>query len=241
MFDDVQCHIAAIMLSERVSYICFIARDNDGLHTLQRAKIESTVPKKKTKSNRKEYEKEMNRYYRLIQRAMEKYLDIDSFRCVLLLSRDGLNIKFNNHLRKSGIRANCFLNLKYSGGVSSIHEDPEINSQIEHVHTSYEEDLLDTFIKKRNTQPDKTIYGFKEVRYAIKEKAVQAVLVPNESLTNQHRELLKEVEKYKGEIHVLYYLEEERIMEISGIAAFLRYPIEVPDSDEEKDCEEGSI
>ena len=230
---DVKCNIAAIVLSERVSYVCLIERDHRGLHTLQKAKIESSVPKQKRKCNRMEYDKEMNRFYRLIQQAMKKHVDVQSFRCVLLLSRDGLNTKFNNYLKKNGIRANCFMNMTYSGSASSIHEDPEINAKIEEVHTSYENQLLDSFIKKRSTQPDRTIYGFKEVRYAVKEKAVQSVLVPNASLTNQHRKLLKEVKKYKGNVHILYYLEKERIMEISGIAAFLRSPIEVPDFGEE--------
>ena len=131
-----------------------------------------------------EYDKEMKRYFRLIQQAMKKHVDVHSFKCVLLLSRDKLNSQFNNYLKKNGIRANSFMNMMYSGSASSIHSDSEINAKIEEVHTRYEEDLLDSFIKKRSTQPERTLYVFKEVRYAIKEKAVQSVLIPNASLTN---------------------------------------------------------
>ena len=62
-----------------------------------------------------EYDKEMKRYFRLIQQAMKKNVDIHSFKCVLLLSRDKLNIQFNNYLIKNGIRANSFMNMTYSG------------------------------------------------------------------------------------------------------------------------------
>ncbi len=125
------------------------------------------------------------------------------------------------------------------GGVKGIREVIKRGALIEALKAHdivVEEKLLDEFMYYLSKDSRYVAYGLENVENAIKARAVKKLMIisdlvrhPNEELRKKIEELLKMAEKQKAEIKIFssIYDTKIRLKNLGGIAAILRYPLEL--------------
>jgi len=244
--------VAAIVMEEGLAYLCFVKATT----TLVKAKIEKNVPKKL--SGVFHYEKAIMSFYEQCYQAILKFIDFAAIKCFIIASPGLVKDDFLNYMMKQGekmegggvIKANrekILLSKASSGFKSALNEvfsDPAVVARIKDTSAVRDVAILETFFKTLKQDSDKVAYGPKYVLEANKNKAIQDLLITDGlfntrklGLRKQYIKLTEDVRNNGGEVHIFSsaHISGEKLTDMSGMAAILRFPLNLDYLDEQEE------
>jgi len=239
--------VAAITMQEGLAYVVLIT----AAMTVDRAKIDLNIPKKGKPSDTQR-KKALTKFYSQVAAAVQRHLDLTVLKAVLVASPGFIKDDFFAFLLKDAAdkghklvqehRAKFLLVHSSSGFKHALKEvmaDPAVVARLGEVKAAGETRLLQQFTELMGTDPDRAFYGYKHVKMAADNSAIEALLVSDNlfrSFDNaERRRYIALVEQVKGsgaEVRVFssLHVTGEQLNLMTGVAAVLRFPM--PEIDE---------
>lgn len=195
------------------------------------SELESDMPKKG------DTEKKESKYYQQIIKNLEEYDKRFGLNTLIIASpsfwKDDLAKELPQNLKKKSVLVTC-----YTLGKSSINEllkREELKSVLEKDQIAREIKIIEKLFESLSKSPEKTAYGFKEVKKAVEFGAV-SMLAVTDALIQKYKDedkyeelngLLKQADNLKAEIHIISEKNEagKKLKGLGGIASLLRFAI----------------
>ncbi len=246
--------IAALTLDEGLANLCVVS----SMTTLVKARIEKNIPKKF--SGIYHYDKAMNAFFENILQAIINSIDFNVIKAFVIASPGFVNqnfFKFLNEMSEkqeySVLKANKekFILVKsssgYKGALNEVLSDPNVMSKLKDTKAIKEIEALDRFYKILQQDADRVAYGHKYVMEAKEHSAIKELLIcdslfrtKNFSMRKVYVDLVDKVKECGGEVYIFSrsHVSGEKLNDLSGIAAILRFPMNMEYLDEQEDVME---
>lgn len=246
-----QADVAAVVLHTTnggLAHVCLLT----GALTIVKAKIEATIPKKRTIASA--HEKALNKFFNAIYQAIVKHIDFSTVQSVLLGSPGFVKDDFLAYLQAEAIKRHdkvlaanskskfvlCRASSGHKHALNELLSDPAILSQLTATKVAQEVQVLQRFMQLLHANPDQAYYGYDHVAKAQYEHAaIEVLLVTDEWLRNvdvptrkKYVTLVEAVRNSGGKVHVFssMHVTGQQLQQVAGVAAILRYG--VPDLEE---------
>jgi len=192
--------------------------------------------------------------------AIIKSIDLDEIKLFIIASPGIVRDEFMTYLMQQGEKAEYskfkansakfFIVRTSTGFKSSLNEvlaDTTIMTKLKDTKASKEVEILDKFFRTLKVDSDKVSYGPKYVFEACVHKAISDLLISdkvfktrNLDLRKKYVNLVDEVKDYGGNVYLFSsgHFSGEKLDDLSGIAAILRFPLNMDYLDEKEDVEE---
>ncbi|KAF2355782.1 Translation release factor pelota, partial [Trinorchestia longiramus] len=244
-----QAELAAITMQEGLAFVCLIT----SAMTVERSKIDVNIPKK-GKGDDTQRKKSFLKFFEQIAASVYRHLNFEVLKAVLVASPGFLKEDFLQYLMKDATdRGNKpvlenrskFVLVRSSNGfkhaIREAMQDPTVAQRLSDVKAAGETRLLQQFLCLLGTAPDRAYYGYKHVKRAANNQAVEGLLV-SDSLFRSHNNderrryiaLVEQVKNNGGEVRIFssLHVTGEQLDQMTGIAAVLRFPMpEIEDED----------
>lgn len=242
--------LAAVIMQEGLAHVCLITPNM----TLLRAKIETTIPRKR-KGMCAQHDKGLTKFYDQIIQAILRHVNFDIVKCVLIASPGFVKDQFAEYMFTMAIKmewkvltdnkpkfvlAHSSSGFKHS--LKEVLQDPSLAPKLADTKASAEVRALDDFYQMLMNDPDRAFYGVKHVEKAVDLQGVEVLLISDELFRNQdvaqRKRYIKIVDSVKengGEVRIFssLHVSGEQLGQLSGVAAILRFPIHDEDEDSE--------
>lgn len=250
-----QAQVAAmVMQATGLAHLCLIT----GALTITKARIDVNIPKKRT-GYTSQQDKANHKFFEAMYQAILRHVDMTQIKCVLLASPGFVKDDFFAYLQQESVRRedrilienkSKFILCKASSGhkhaLEEVFSNPQVMSQLTETKVAREVQVLQTFLRMLDTQPDRAFYGYQHVRKAQEQLAVDSLLVTDELFRNSnvqtrrsYVELVEQVRENGGQVYVFssMHVSGQQLQQVSGVAAILRYPLPglLDDEDDEND------
>ena len=234
------------MQATGLAHVCLVT----GSLTITKGKIETNIPKKRTGSTQQA--KATTKFYDAIYQSILRNVDFTKVKVILLASPGFVKDDFFKFLQTEAVgrddkvlvqNKHKFVLCKASSGhkhaLDEVFSDPAILSQITDTKVAKEVDILNTFMRTMDTDPDRAYYGYKHVAQAQEALAIDSLLVTDGLFRNsdvrlrkQYVQLVESVREAGGKVYIFssMHVSGQQLEQVSGVAAILRYPL--PDLDE---------
>ncbi|XP_018027579.1 protein pelota [Hyalella azteca] len=245
--------LAAITIQEGLAYVCLIT----SAMTVERSKIDVNIPKK-GKADDSQRKKNFLKFYEQIAASVYRHLNFEVLKAVLVASPGFLREEFLNYLMKDATekgnkqilenRSKFVLVHSSNGFKHAIREalqDPAVAQRLSDVKAAGETRLLQQFLCLLGSTPDRAYYGYKHVKRAANNQAVEALLVSDtlfRSVDNAERRryiaLVEQVKNNGGDVKIFssLHVTGEQLDQITGVAAVLRFSMpEIEEDDRGED------
>eukprot|EP00591_Stephanopyxis_turris_P002622 CAMPEP_0195517838 /NCGR_PEP_ID=MMETSP0794_2-20130614/11778_1 /TAXON_ID=515487 /ORGANISM="Stephanopyxis turris, Strain CCMP 815" /LENGTH=413 /DNA_ID=CAMNT_0040646711 /DNA_START=62 /DNA_END=1303 /DNA_ORIENTATION=- len=238
---DREAEIAAVVMSSGLAHVCLVT----GHMTIVKAKIDVTIPKKRTGSSN--HSKAINRFYEAVYQGVLRHIDFDKVKCVLLASPGFVKDDFFKYLLQESARRedrpfienkNKFVLCRASSGhkhaLEEVFSDPAIMAKLTDTKMATEVHTLNKFMRMIDTNPDQAQYGFLHVNKANEELAIDSLLVTDELFRSsdivtrkKYVHLVESVRDNGGKVYVFssLHVSGAQLQQVSGVAAILRFPM----------------
>lgn len=245
--------LAAVIMQEGLAHLCLITPNM----TLLRAKIETTIPRKR-KGMCAQHDKGLSKFYDQIIQAILRHVHFDIVKCVLVASPGFVKDQFAEYMFTMAVKMDWkilienkskFILAHSSSGfkhsLKEVLQDPSLAPKLSDTKASAEVKALDDFYQMLMNDSDRAFYGVKHVEKAVDLQAIEVLLISDELFRSQdvqkRKRYIKIVDAVKengGEVRIFssLHVSGEQLGQLSGVAAILRFPI--PDDDEDSE-EEG--
>lgn len=245
--------LAAVIMQEGLAHLCLITPNM----TLLRAKIETTIPRKR-KGMCAQHDKGLSKFYDQIIQAILRHVNFDIVKCVLVASPGFVKDQFAEYMFTMAVKMDWkmlienkskFILAHSSSGfkhsLKEVLQDPSLAPKLSDTKASAEVKALDDFYQMLMNDSDRAFYGVKHVEKAVDLQAIEVLLISDELFRSQdvqkRKRYIKIVDAVKengGEVRIFssLHVSGEQLGQLSGVAAILRFPI--PDDDEDSE-EEG--
>lgn len=229
-----------------LAHLCLVM----GSITVTKARIEITIPKKRTGSSN--HAKAFKRFYEAVYQAVLRHVDFSQIKCVLCASPGYTKDEFYKYMLEESVRRDDrplvenkgkFVLCKASSGhkhaLEEVFSDENIMARMTETKIAKEVDALNRFMRMIDTHPDKAYYGFHHVDKANEELAIDILMVTDELFRSsdlvtrkKYVKLVESVRENGGKVYIFSALHVTGVQlnQLSGIAAILRYPL--PDLDQ---------
>ena len=243
---ELGAEIAAIVMQPGLAHLCLVT----GSITVTKAKIDITIPKKRTGSSN--HSKALIRFYEAVYQAVLRHVDFDQIKCVLCGSPGYVKDDFYKYLCEQSVRRDDrkllenkgkFVLCKASSGhkhaLEEVFSDENIMAKMTETKIAKEVDALNRFMRMIDMDPDRAYYGFNHVQKANEELAIDTLLVTDDLFRacdvvtrKLYVQLVESVRENGGVVYVFSALHVSGVQlnQLSGVAAILRYPL--PDLDQ---------
>ncbi|KAL4435560.1 hypothetical protein ABPG74_020336 [Tetrahymena malaccensis] len=247
--------LAAFVMDEGIAHLCFIKSSI----TIMKHKIEKHIPKKK--SGAEQHDKAMEKFFETCFEYLMT-MNYDQIKCLVLASPGYVKDDFYKYIQDQMQRADlAAFNKKsnflqkivraksstgYLNSLSEVLSDPTIQEQLKDTKAIKEVKALDDFYKVMSKDPDMVCYGQKHVFKAYEDNAIQTLLLSDSLFRikdlNQRKRFnhLIDDTKKKGIDSLIFsslHSSGEKLNNLTGIAAILRYPIPYEDEEMEQNEE----
>lgn len=238
--------IAAVVMQPGLAHLCLVM----GSITVTKARIEITIPKKRTGSSN--HAKAFKRFYEAVYQAVLRHVDFSQIKCVLCASPGYTKDEFYKYMLEESVRRDDrplvenkgkFVLCKASSGhkhaLEEVFSDENIMARMTETKIAKEVEALNRFMRMIDTHPDKAYYGFHHVDKANEELAIDILMVTDELFRSsdlvtrkKYVKLVESVRENGGKVYIFSALHVTGVQlnQLSGIAAILRYPL--PDLDQ---------
>jgi protein pelota len=218
--------------------------------TITKGRIETNIPKKRTGSS--QASKALQRFFQATYQSILRNIDFTKIKVILLASPGFVKDDFWTFLQLESVRQNDrplienkhkFVLCKSSSGhkhaLEEVLSDPTVLKQLTETKVAKEVEILNTFMKTLNDDPDRAHYGYQHVAAAHQSLAIQSLLVTdslfrnsNVKLRQQYVQLVEDVKQAGGQVYIFssMHVSGQQLAQVSGVAAILRFPL--PDLDE---------
>ncbi|KAI1711768.1 eRF1 domain 1 domain-containing protein [Ditylenchus destructor] len=241
--------VAAVIMHEGFANLCLLSSSM----TVTKAKIDMQIARKR-KGLTHQHEKSMQNFFTAIATAFVRHVNIDAIKCVIVASPGFLKEQFLEFLmeyaEKEGLKnliaqKGKFLLAHSSSGfkhaLKEVLTDPTVANKLSDTKAQAEVKALNTFLELMSTNPDKAVYGYAHVKLAIKEMAIDTLMVSDSLFRSknigQRRKYVQLVEIVREQVATVLifssmHVTGERLTQLTGVAAILRYPIPGIDDEE---------
>ena len=119
-------------------------------------------------------------------------------------------------------------------------QDPVILEKLSDVKASKEVEVLNRFFETFEIEPLKAYYGYNDVLYACEAGAIDVCMLTDELFRSNSIEerkkyikLVEDIKSKSGEVLIFstLHVSGERLKTLTGVAAILRFPLQVPHTD----------
>lgn len=248
--------VAAVIMQEGLAHVCLITASM----TLVRAKIDQVIPRKR-KGNVKQHEKGLARFYDSLMQAILRHVNFDIVKCVLIASPGFVRDQFFEYMFQEAVKNDIkllienkskFLLVHSSSGfkhsLKEILVEPSVMAKMADTKALGEVKALEIFYSTLQTEPSKAFYGVKHVELACEAQAIETLLVSDNLFRcndvqqrKRYVALVDNVRDFGGDVKIFssMHVSGEQLMQLTGVAAILRFPM--PDlEDEEAESDSGS-
>eukprot|EP01029_Cantina_marsupialis_P019165 TRINITY_DN44561_c0_g2_i1.p1 TRINITY_DN44561_c0_g2~~TRINITY_DN44561_c0_g2_i1.p1 ORF type:complete len:388 (-),score=110.73 TRINITY_DN44561_c0_g2_i1:172-1335(-) len=242
--------VAALLMNQDMANLCLIG----GHMTVWKAKVEHSIPKKRVGSSR--HTKAVDRFYSIVSQALEKSIDFEKVKCIIIASAGFVKESFFKHMMEKAEKEmnktllsyrDKFLLVHSSSGhrcaLKEVLADPGVQTQLRDTKAAEEMTVLEKFFDFMHSDPSKVTYGMKSVQFAVEQGAVESLLVSDSlfrsmdfALRRNYVKLVDDCKDMGGRVLVFstMHMSGQQLEQICGVAAILRFPItEVEESDDE--------
>lgn len=243
--------VAVVIMQEGLAFVCLLTTNM----TIQKAKIEVNIPRKR-KNFCSQHQKGMEEFYEQILQAMVKHIKFDVIKCILVASPGFVKDQFVEYMwrqagkhemkqlldsRQKFLLAHSSTGFKHS--ISEILSDPLIQPKLEDTKAVQEVKMWNRFQDLLSTNPDKAVYGLRDVETANHYEAISCMILSdtlfrstNLALRKKYSQLLYQVKKYGAEVRIFSSMHPsgQQLNQLTGIAAILKF--EVPELSERISC-----
>ncbi|KAG2790634.1 Protein pelota [Phytophthora cactorum] len=252
-----QAELAAVVMQVGLAHVCLIKGDM----TVIRAKIETSVPKKRPGSSA--HAKGTEKFYENIVRSIRQHIDFKLVKCVLLASPGFVKDDFFKFMIEQAVRQDdklilenrpkfvlCHSSSGHKHALDEVLNDPSIQSQVADTKAVEDVKCLERFFNMLHIDQDRAYYGYKHVERANANMAIETLMITDalfrsQDITTRRKyvDLVESVRDNGGSVRLFssLHVSGEKLGQVSGIAAILRFPmpeIDEEDQDEESDSEE---
>ncbi|POM62812.1 MRNA surveillance protein pelota [Phytophthora palmivora] len=252
-----QAELAAVVMQVGLAHLCLIKGDM----TVIRAKIETSVPKKRPGSSA--HAKGTEKFYENIVRSIRQHIDFKLVKCVLLASPGFVKDDFFKFMVEQAVRQDdklilenkpkfmlCHSSSGHKHALDEVLNDPAIQSQVADTKAVEDVKCLERFFNMLHIDQDRAYYGYKHVVRANANMAIETLMITDALFRSQdiatrrkYVDLVESVRDNGGTVRLFssLHVSGEKLGQVSGIAAILRFPmpeIDEEDQDDESDSEE---
>ena len=123
--------------------------------------------------------------------------------------------------------------------LEEMFSDPATMASMAETKFSKEVEILNSFMRLMETDPERAYYGYQHVSRANEELAIQSLLVTDQLFRSSsiktrklYVQLVESVRENGGQVFIFssMHVSGQQLQQVSGVAAILRYPL--PDLDE---------
>lgn len=237
-----QAQVAAVVMQVGLAHVCLIV----GSLTLTQARIEVTIPKKRTGSSN--HSKAVTKFYNQVYEAILQKVDFSSVKCCLLASPGFVKDDFFQYMMKEAQKREdkvllehkskfvlCRASSGHKHALDEVFADASIQSRLADTKYALETSKLHEFMRKLDTHPDCAYYGYNHVVMADQELAIETLLVTDELFRNssslqtrkKYVDLVESVRAHGGQVLILstMHVSGQQLQQVSGVAAILRFPM----------------
>nr|WRK57539.1 Pelo protein [Recilia dorsalis] len=246
--------VAAVIMQEGLAHICLITASM----TLVRAKIDQVIPRKR-KGNVKQHEKGLQKFFENVMQGILRHVNFDIVKCILIASPGFVRDQFYEFMMQEAVKTDNkllldnkskFLLIHSSSGFKhSLREvlmDPVVVAKMADTKALGEVKALEAFYTMLQTEPAKAFYGLKHVEAANESQAIETLLISDNLFRSQdiqqrkrYVKLVDSVRDSGGDVKIFssMHVSGEQLMQLTGVAAILRFPM--PDLEDDEDGEES--
>ena len=249
---------AVVMQQDGLGHVCLITEHM----TVTKAKVQTNIPKKRSDRawSGAAQEKQVTKFYRKLYDAVAENVDFEVVKCLLVggpgfVAGDWVTWVWEEAKRKENKNIldnkDRFCVVKASSGhkhaIDEVLADPNIANLISDTKVARDVKVLEKFLRMLDDEPSKAWYGFKHVRYAAAQGAVDTLLITDDVIRcaetldrRAYVKLVEEVQQQGGMVSTFsgMHLSGKRLQQVCGIAAVLRFPMEEPERLEDMDVED---
>ncbi|CAH8837577.1 unnamed protein product [Trichobilharzia szidati] len=248
-----QADLAAVIMHEGLAYVCLITSTT----TIVRAKIDTTIPRKRPGLPTAQHEKGISRFFEQIMQALERHIRFDIVKCIILASPGFLREQFFEFMIQTATRQEKRVFLENKSKFMLVHSssghkhalkevltDSVVMSKLANTKATSEVTALNDFYQMLKVDQSRAFYGYKHVKTAAEAFAIDTLLVSDalfrsRNLEERKRyvELVDQVKENQGTVRIFssLHISGEQLNQLSGVAAILRFPIPEPVTDDESD------
>ncbi|CAK4653643.1 hypothetical protein LEN26_011169 [Aphanomyces euteiches] len=246
--------VAAVVMQTGLAHLCLIT----GHMTVIRAKIESSIPRKRPGNTA--HAKGVERFYDNIVQSLKRHVDFNLVKCVLLASPGFVNEDFLKFMLDLAVRTDDkvilenkhrFILVHASSGhkhaLDEVLGDAKVKAQLEDTKAAGDVKCLDTFFEMLHTDQDRAYYGYNHVVRANEQHAIDTLLISDALFRSQdiatrrkYVSLVENVRENGGQVRVFssLHVSGEKLGQLSGVAAILRMPLPELDDEEEANSDD---
>ena len=203
-----QGQVCVIMMQEGLAQMFMVTRSQ----TILKSKIEKHIPKKKGEHTKHKAENKMSKFFNQIEQDIqikfnikdhgEKY--INSIKAFIIASPGFVKDNFHAFLQELSVKKNDTLLQKilqkvllvhctnaFKHSLKTIMASKVVQQQITSMGFSTETELLDKFFETLRTEDTKVCYGEKSVEVAVKNNAVETLLISDHLFRSTTTEVRK--------------------------------------------------
>ncbi|KNH05662.1 meiotic cell division protein pelota [Perkinsela sp. CCAP 1560/4] len=230
--------VAAVILDDSVAHLYLVTANM----CIEKSTIHNSAAKKKYAGPGSDAKQQ--KFFKQIMQSMTVHVNSEKVRAIIVASPGSTNTQFVECMRgfhegdlgrlagqnKSKVLT-CRVGSATTDALKEAFDDPGVLKRLGDTKFAQEIKNLNMFLKKMISAPEMVAYGYKCVRAACSNGAVETLLV-SDSLTEsmgRHRTkvsaLMEEVQSYGGTVHTLssMHASGKQLEKYTGIAALLRF------------------
>ncbi|KAL5718780.1 CDP-diacylglycerol--glycerol-3-phosphate 3-phosphatidyltransferase [Ranunculus cassubicifolius] len=221
--------IAVVLITEGLANIFLVGNSI----TTQCCRREASIPRKHGPAIAC-YESALNKFFGTVLQAFLKYVDFKVVRCAVIAGPGLASQQFTKHLLLGAERKNLRDIFKKQHSLGDVLDAPHVMKLIKDTKAAKEVQVLNKFFEMLSNDQDRAWYGPKHIEVAHERMAIQVLLITDELFRNtdiatrkKYVELVKSVEDTGGNALIFssMHVSGERLAQLTGIAAILRFPL----------------
>jgi len=157
--------------------------------TVVRAKIENSIPKKRTGSV-SGHEKGLQRFFEMVMQGILRHFNFDVIKCVIIASPGFVKDQFFTYMQEEAQKHELkvlienkakFLLVHSSSGhkysLKDILSDPSLQGKLADTKAAAEVRALNRFYEMMKCDPNRAFYGWKHVQLANERLSIETLLI----------------------------------------------------------------
>lgn len=248
--------LAAVVMQEGLAHVCLILSSM----TLVKSKIEMAIPRKR-KGLCANHDKSLEKFFERIVQALQTHINFDIVKAVIIASPGFIKDQFYQFMIDYAVKnltnfkvlmdnKSKFMLVHSASGfkhsLKEVFEDQNLIARLTDTKALGEVKLIEAFYQMLKTEPTRAYYGLKHVEKANEAQAIDTLLISDslfrsKELSERKRyvRIVDQVREHSGQVKIFssLHVSGEQLLQLTGIAAILRFPM--PDLEDEELSDES--
>jgi protein pelota len=231
----VSCEIAAIVIEQGLAHICLVTNTS----AIVKSRVESHIPRKLKGASG--HDKATEKFFEKCVVSITQHLNFNTIKSFLIAGPGFTKDLFLQYLEvqkppwfsiEKIILAHASSGEKIA--LNDTLSDPIVKQKLNNLKFTQDMDSIEEFFLVLSKEPNRAVYCLKDVETSAKQQAISALFISDSTL-RKHRpldrqkiiEIIKSVKENGGTVNTLssLHIAGERLNQLSGIAALLRFPV----------------